>query len=167
MIFVELSSILRFLLFRRVMLLLKCFNGLLGPLGDLWGLFWEAFGGHLGSLGVVLEEVWGRPRDFLRASWPPRRPRCPQDPPKCLPDASRTPPEASQRHPQRRPGGLQEAPDTRHCRCYVLCFHQGQAECAKRLNKLISKKNPGPPGCAKRLNISISFVHAFSFLFRV
>ena len=141
MIFIELSSFLRFLLFRLVMLLLWCFNGLLGPLGGLWGLVWEAFGDHLWSLGVVLGEVSGRPWEFLRASWAPKRPRCPQKPQTRLPEASQTPPdasqttpEASQRHPQRHPGGLQEASDTRHCRDYVLCFHQGQAECAKRLN---------------------------------
>ena len=129
------SSFLRFLLFSLVMLLLLCFCGLLGPLGGLWGLLSEALGGHLGPLGLVLGGLRGRPWDFLRASWPPRRPRCPQGPQRRLPEASQTLPEASQRHPRRRPGGLQEAPDARHCRCYVLCFHQGQAECAKRLNK--------------------------------
>jgi hypothetical protein len=43
---------------------------------------------------------------------------------------------------RRHPRGVQEAfqrPQTvdRHCRCYVLCFHQGQAECAKLLNTSI------------------------------
>ena len=101
----ELYSFLRFLLFRRVMLIFWCFNGLLGPLGGLWGLILEAFGRHLGPLGAVLGRTRGRPRDFLRASWPPRRPRCPQEPQRRLPEASQTPPEASQRHP----GDVQEA----------------------------------------------------------
>ena len=99
----ELSLFLKFLLFRRVMLILWCFYNLLGPLGGLWGLFWEAFGGHLGSLGVALGEVWGRPCEFLKASWAPWRPRCPQEPPRRPPEASQTPPEASRRPPRGTP----------------------------------------------------------------
>ena len=105
LIFMELSSFLKVLLFRLVMLFLSCFSGLLGPLGGLWGLILEAFGRHLGPLGAVLGRTRGRPRDFLRASWPPRRPRCPQEPQRRLPEASQTPPEASRRHPR----GVQEA----------------------------------------------------------
>ena len=125
----------RFLLFFIGMLFLCCFNGLCGPLGVPWGMFGEALGGHLGHLGAVLGRASGRLCDFRKASWEPRRPRCPQEPPKRLPEVPQTPQEASQRLPQRRPGGLQEPPNTRHCRYYVLCLDQGPAECAKRLNK--------------------------------
>ena len=107
MIFIELSSFLKVLPFQRVMLNLWRFYGLLGHLGGLWGLILEAFGRHLGPLGAVLGRTRGRPRDFLTASWPPRRPRCPQEPQRrlpevsqTLPEASQTPPEASQRHPR-------------------------------------------------------------------
>ena len=47
-----------FLLFRLVMLFLWRFTGFLGPLGELWGLLWEALGGHLGPLGVVLGKIY-------------------------------------------------------------------------------------------------------------
>ena len=46
-------------------------------------------------LGDVLG---GRPCELLRASWPPRRPRCPQELQRRLQEASQTPPETSQRH---------------------------------------------------------------------
>ena len=68
-----------------------------GPLGPLLGGFWRPFG--------VSWEVWGRPWDFLKASWGPWRPRCPQGPRNRLPEASKTPPETSRRHPR----GVQEA----------------------------------------------------------
>ena len=51
--------------------------------------FWEVLGG-----------IWGRPCELLRASWPQRRPRCPQELQRRLQEASQTPPEASQRHPR-------------------------------------------------------------------
>ena len=81
----------------RLVLLLLCFNGLLGPLGGLWGLVWEALGGHLWSLGVVLGEVSGRPWEFLRAAWAPKRPRCSQDGPKSPPQGSRRLPKGVQK----------------------------------------------------------------------
>ena len=112
LVFMKLSSFLKVLLFRLVMLFLSCFSGLLGPLGGLWGLILEAFGRHLGPLGAVLGRIRGHPRDLLRASWPPRRPRCPQEPQTRLPEASQTSPEASQTPPeasQRHPRSVQEA----------------------------------------------------------
>ena len=102
-----------------------------GPLGHLFGGLWPPSGaswgrpswGGLGASSGFLE-------GFLVAKAPKMPPRPPKTPPGGLPNTPRGLPEA----PQRRPRGLPEAPDSRHCRCYVLCFHQGQAECAKRLN---------------------------------
>ena len=69
---------------------------------------------------------------------PKMPPRAPKTPPGGLPDTPGGLPEA----PLRRPRGLPEAPETGHGLSYVLCFHQGQAECAKRLNKI----RPPPRG---------------------
>ena len=98
------------------------------PLGGLWGpsgASWGRLGGDFGaSLGIL--------EGFLGALAPKMPPRAPKTPPGGLPDTPGGLPEA----PLRRPRGLPEAPETGHCRCHVLCFHQGQAECAKRSNKI-------------------------------
>ena len=73
---------------------------------------------------------------FLAAKAPKMPPRAPKTPPGSLPENPRGSLEAPQKTPE---APFPEAPDTRHCRCYVLCFHQGQAERAKRLNQNVKK----------------------------
>jgi hypothetical protein len=81
----------------------------LGFLAGLWGLILEAFGRHLGPLRAVSGGLGG--------------------------EASRTPLKASRMHPRSVQEAFQRPQTTsNYCRCYVLCFHRGQAECAKRLN---------------------------------
>ena len=72
--------------------------------------------------------IWGRPSELLKASWPPRRPRCPQELQRRLQEASQTPPEASQRHPR----DVQEAEklfQNRLFDCFVDFFVIGTIPC--------------------------------------
>ena len=108
-----------------------------GPLGPHFGGLWPPSGASWGRFGEDSGTSSGSLEGFLAAKAPKMPPRAPNTPPGGLPDLPRGLPDTPRglpEAPQKRPRSLPEAPDSRHCRCYVLCFHQGQAECAKRLN---------------------------------
>ena len=101
--------------------------------------FWEVLGG-----------IWGRPCELLRASWPPRRPRCPQEPQRRLPEASQTPPEASQRHPR----DVQEAENC--LKIYLFCCF-GDFPC--NLVVILLCFNSGPGGMRESIKLKERQTH--------